>query len=85
MKNLGTQGGYNTQNDLVIGKLTTAIHYNCHNPPEDEAEFLSDNEELKEVIFEKETQVERTIPKKGFVNFKFEGINDLKKGLDYIA
>jgi len=76
------KASFSFQNELVLGKLLISIDYRSEHPIEDE-EDIEDPTRQKETIYETERVIERTIPRKGYMNFKFDAITDLKRGLDF--
>ena len=72
---------FSFSNNLTLGKMLIVVEYQSEHPVEEVQEDYEEKE--KETIYEQGMTINRTIPRKGFLNFHFEAINDLKKGLDY--
>ena len=80
---------YEPHDDLLVSKLNLRIEYEKQDQqgisPKKQERHNDRAQDVGEVLYEKETSVQRMIPKKGSFTAKAEAVSELKRGLEYLA
>ena len=70
--------------DLVLGKLKAILEYKGEHPPLEEFEEDFDLNAHKETLYEKETSIQRLIPKQGYVTIIIQKLTTFRKNIEQL-